>query len=182
MMPMWAQVESAEDGIYDVKVEFRVNPGLEVGGNRIAEWAMRLSDERLFRDGPKSEASWRVNDPVRVELRWAKSSLDVPLPEQGPNVTVKDRTVTFEERGSWALLRMIAFHQTSARDTSARAEGGSHVLGFVIQASPDPTGGFVVGVGTDANTVRVYVRLSLTGVEKDRLLRYPEFPAMAPNL
>nr|WP_240807545.1 type VI secretion system protein [Polyangium spumosum] len=182
MMPMWAQVESAEDGIYDVKVEFRVNPGLEVGGNRIAEWAMRLADERLFRDGPKVEASWRVNDPVRVDLRWAKSSLDVPLSTQGPNVFVNDRTVTFEERGPWALLRMIAFHQTSARDASQKSEGGSHVLGFVIQSSPDPTGGFIERVGTEANTVRVFIRIGITGVEKDRFLRYPEFPAVAPTL
>ncbi len=182
MMPMWAQVESAEDGIYDVKVEFRVNPGLEVGGNRIAEWAVRFADERLLRDGPKSEASWRVNDPVRLDLRWAKSSLDVPLPTQGPNVFVNDRTVTFEERGPWALLRLIAFHQTSARDASAKTEGGSHVLGFVVQSSPDSTGGFIERVGSDANTVRIYIRLALTGVEKDRLLRYPEFPAIAPNL
>ncbi|MDI1432841.1 type VI secretion system protein [Polyangium sorediatum] len=182
MMPMWAQVESAEDGIYDVKVEFRVNPGLEVGGNRIAEWAMRLADERLFRDGPKAEASWRVNDPVRVDLRWAKTSLDVPLSTQGPNVFVNERTVTFEERGPWALLRMIAFHQSSARDGSQKTEGGSHVLGFVVQSSPDSTGGFIERVGTDANTVRVFVRLALTGVEKDRMLKYPEFPATAPNL
>ncbi|MDI3289184.1 type VI secretion system protein [Polyangium sp. 15x6] len=182
MMPMWAQVESAEDGIYDVKVEFRVNPGLEVGGNRIAEWAVRLADERLFRDGPKAEASWRVNDSVRVDLRWAKSSLDVPLPTQGPNVLVNDRTVTFEERGPWALLRMIAFHQSSARDGSQKTEGGSHVLGFVVQSSPDPTGGFIERVGTDESTVRVFIRVALTGVEKDRLLRYPEFPAIAPNL
>jgi type VI secretion system protein ImpL len=123
-----------------------------------------------------------VNDPVRVDLRWAKSSLDVPLPTQGPNVTVNDRTVTFEERGSWALLRMIAFHQTSARDTSQKAEGGSHVLGFAIQSSPDSTGGFIERVGTDANTVRVFIRVGITGVEKDKLLRYPEFPAAAPNL
>jgi len=182
MMPMWAQAESADDGIYDAKVEFRVNPGLEVGGNRIAEWAMRLGDERLFRDGPKAEASWRVNDPVRVDLRWAKSSLDVPLQNQGPNVTVEGRTVTFEERGPWALLRMIAFHQTSSRDAGSKKDGGSHVLQFVIQSSPDSTGGFIESVGSDANTVRVYVRVALTGTEKDRQLRYPEFPVLAPNL
>jgi type VI secretion system protein ImpL len=183
MMPMWAQADSAEDGIFDIKVEFRVNPTLEVGGNRIAEWAMRLADERLYRDGPKAEASWRVNDPVRVELRWAKSSLDVPLPTQAPNVVVNDRTVIFEERGPWALLRMIAFHQTSSKDPSGKPDGsGSHVLGFVIQSSPDPTGGFVERVGADTNTVRVFIRVGVTGVEKDKLLRYPEFPAVAPNL
>ena len=147
---------------------------------------MRFADERLVRDGQRVETSWHVNDPVRTELRWAKSSMDVPLPSQGPNVTVNDRTVTFEERGPWALLRMIAFHQTQqAPSKDAGGKGGdasSHVLGFVVVASPDPTGGFVERVGSETNTVRVFVRLSVTGVEKDKLLRYPEFPAVAPNL
>lgn len=180
MMPMWAQTDSADDGIYDVKVEFRVNPGMEVGGNRIAEWATRFGEERLYRDGPKVEASWRVSDPVRTDLRWAKSSLDTPLPTQGNNVVVNDRSVTFEERGPWSLLRMIAFHQTSTE--SNKADGASHVLEYVVQSTPDPTGGFVERVGSETNTVRVYIRVTLTGVEKDKPLRYPEFPTTAPNL
>lgn len=182
MMPMWANAASADDGIYDVKVEFRINPTVEVGGNRIAEWAMRLGDERLFLDGPKPEASWRVNDAVRVELRWAKTSNDVPDATQGPNVTVSERRVTFEERGPWALLRMIAFHQSAARDAGSRTQGGSHTLGFVVQSKPDSNGEFVERVGSDANTVRVFIGVTLTGVEKDRQLRYPEFPHIAPNL
>lgn len=182
MMPMWANAASADDGIYDVKVEFRINPTLEVGGNRIAEWALRLGDERLFLDGPKPEASWRVNDPVRVELRWAKTSNDVPDPNQGPNVTVSERRVTFEEKGPWALLRMIAFHQTASRDAGSKTQGGSHTLGFVVQSKPDSNGEFVERIGSDANTVRVFIGVTLTGVEKDRQLRYPEFPHIAPNL
>lgn len=180
MMPMWAQTDSADDGIYDVKVEFRVNQQVEVGGNRIAEWAMRFGEERLYRDGPKVEASWRVNDPVRTDLRWAKSSLDTPLPTQAQNVTVNDRSVTFEERGPWALLRMIAFHQTSTE--ANKADGATHVLEYVVQSTPDPSGGFIERVGSDTNTVRVYIRLAVTGVEKDKPLRYPEFPTTAPNL
>jgi type VI secretion system protein ImpL len=180
MMPMWAQTDSADDGIYDVKVEFRVNQQLEVGGNRIAEWAMRFGEERLYRDGPKVEASWRVNDPVRTDLRWAKSSLDTPLPNQGSNPLVNERFVTFEERGPWALLRHIAFHQTSTE--SNKTDGATHVLEYVVQATPDPSGGFVERVGSDTNTVRVYIRVTVTGVEKDKPLRYPEFPTTAPNL
>jgi type VI secretion system protein ImpL len=180
MMPMWAQTDSADDGIFDVKVEFRVNLGMEVGGNRIAEWAARFGEERLFRDGPKVEASWRVNDPVRTDLRWAKSSLDTPLPTQSANVVVNDRSVMFEERGPWALLRMIAFHQTMTE--SNKADGASHVLEYVVQSTPDPSGGFVERVGSDTNTVRVYIRVTVTGVEKDKPLRYPEFPTTAPNL
>lgn len=180
MMPMWAQSDSADDGIYDVKVEFRVNQTTEVGGNRIAEWATRFGEERLYRDGPKVEASWRVNDPVRTDLRWAKSSLDTPLPEQGPNVTVNDRLVTFEERGPWALLRMIAFHQTSTE--ANKADGATHVLQYVVLSTPDPSGGFIERVGADTNTVRVFIRVTVTGIEKDKPLRYPEFPITAPNL
>lgn len=180
MMPMWAQTDSADDGMYDIKVEFRVNQPVEVGGNRVAEWAMRFGEERLFRDGPKVEASWRVNDPVRTDLRWAKSSLDTPLSEQSATVTVNGRTVTFEERGPWALLRMIAFHQTSTE--ANKADGASHVLEYVVQSTPDPSGGFIERVGSETNTVRVYNRITVTGVEKDKPLRYPEFPTSAPNL
>jgi type VI secretion system protein ImpL len=185
LKPMWAQAESAEDGILDARVDFRVNQALEVGGNRIAEWAMRLADARLFLGGAKPEASWRVGDPVSVDLRWAKNSIDVPAPTQGSGIAVDGRTVTFEERGVWALLRLIAFHQTATggQDPSGKGEAASHVLSFVVQTIPDPTGGFVDRVGgAEGSTVRVFIRLGVMGMEKDKLLKYPEFPTSAPVL
>jgi type VI secretion system protein ImpL len=183
LKPLWAQADSAEDGVYDVRVEFRVNQAIEVGGNRIAEWSIRLANERLFLGGPKPEAPWRVGDPVYLDLRWAKNSLDVPAPVQGSGVTVEGRTVTFQEGGLWALLRLIAFHQTAASQNAAdKGDIASHVLAFVVQTTPDPTGGFFDRVGTDSPTVRVYIRAGVMGIEKDKLLKYPEFPTTAPVL
>lgn len=185
LKPLWAQVETAEEGIFDARVDFRVNQSREVGGNRIAEWSMRLADARLFLGGPKPEASWRVGDPVTVELRWAKNSMDVPAPTQGSGVTVDGRTVAFEERGAWALLRLIAFHQTvtEGQDPSGKGDAAAHLLSFIVQTIPDPTGGFVERVSAaEAATVRVFIRLGVMGVEKDKLLKYPEFPTSAPVL
>jgi type VI secretion system protein ImpL len=179
LMPMWAQAEAASDGFFETKVDFRTNQLREIGGNQIAEWAMRIGEERLMLGGPKPETTFRIGDPVRVELRWAKNSADVPSPEQGPTVTAAGRNVTFEEGGEWALLRMIAGHK-SAEQSKGKGESGGNVLSFVVYIVPDPEGGYIDRA--PSGSVRVFLRVGLRGNEKDKQLEYPEFPILAPSL
>lgn len=180
LAPLWPQSESA-DGAIDVRVEFRANTQRELAGNQIAEWSLHLVEERLTLGGAKSSARWHIDDPVRVQLRWAKNSPDMPSASQGPGVGVRERTVTFEERGLWALLRLIAARQSTQRDLETRSEG-SILLVFNVRTIPDPQGGFVERVGSDPSTARVFLRLTLTSTTKDKAtaLRYPDFPTRAP--
>lgn len=182
LAPLWSQTDAATDGFFEVKVDFRVNQAREVGGNQIAAWSMKIAEERLFLGGPKTASRFRLGDPVRLWMRWAKNSPDVPV--RGPDLdrTVKDREVTFEERGSWALLRMIAGHQLLTLDAADGADVSGHVLLFVVRTIPDPSGGFVDRIGVDAGAVRVFVRLGLSANEKDKPLKYPYFPEIAPSL
>lgn len=180
LAPLWAQSDSA-DGAFDVRVEFRVNTARELGGNEIADWSLRLAEERLYLGGPKSSARWHVDDLVRVQLRWAKNGPNMPSTAQAPRVSVQDRVVTFEERGLWALLRLIAAHQSTLRDPETKSEGTT-MLVFNVRTVPDPQGGFIDRVGTDVGSARVFIRLTLSGVTKDKstAVRYPDFPTRAP--
>jgi type VI secretion system protein ImpL len=103
----------------------------------------------------------------------------MPSQTQAPRITARDRVVTFEERGLWALLRLMSLYQSALRDDGSRTEG-SLLLVFNVRTIPDPQGGFLDRVGTDAGIARVFIRLTLTGSEKDKALRYPDFPTRAP--
>jgi hypothetical protein len=49
-----------------------------------------------------------------------------------------------------------------------------------VRVIPDPGGGFIDRVSTDSGEARVFIRITLPGVEKDKLLKYPDFPTTAP--
>jgi type VI secretion system protein ImpL len=179
--PLWVQSE-AGDGAYDVKVTFRTNRAREVGGNQIVDWSLRLAEERLAIDSVKLSAPWHIGDPLRVQLRWAKNSPAIPAAAQASGVAVQERTVSIEERGVWSLLRLIAGFQTSLRDPAAKSDAAAHMLLFVVNTIPDPSGGFLDRVGTDEGTARVFIRIALGGANKDKSYKFPEFPVTAPTL
>jgi hypothetical protein len=187
LAPMYAAKEASAEGFYDVRVDFRTNQQRETGGNQIATWALRCAEERLLLHGPKQTTRWHFEDQVRVQLRWAKNSPDVPAPVKAPGMFASEREVVFEEQAPqgksyWSLLRMIATHQTSVQDATGNSDPGGHTLMYVINTIPDPEGGFVDRVGSEGGKVRVFIRLRLTGSEKDKPLKYPEFPTFAPVL
>lgn len=185
LLPMWGQSESAVDGVFDVRVDFRVNQAREVGGNQIAEWRLRFGQEKLFLgDNRATPARWRLNDTVYFDLRWAKNGPNVPKSDRESGVVVKPQTkvAVFEEYGVWALLRLIASHQTTLQDVIGKADTSAHVLGFEVPTEPDNTGGFLDRVGTDPGMVRVFIRMNLAEADKDKPLKYPEFPTFAPAL
>ncbi|MFO0762729.1 MAG: type VI secretion protein IcmF/TssM N-terminal domain-containing protein [Byssovorax sp.] len=187
LLPMFAAKEASAEGFYDVRVEFRVNQQRETGGNQIAAWALRCAEDRLFLFGPKQNTRWHFEDAVRVQLRWAKNSPDVPAPVKAPGMLASERDVVFEEQAPagksyWSLLRLIATHLTAVQDAAGNSDPSGHTLSFVISTIPDPEGGFVDRIGSEGGKVRVFLRLRLTGTEKDKPLKYPEFPTLAPVL
>ncbi|MGK3997857.1 type VI secretion protein IcmF/TssM N-terminal domain-containing protein [Sorangium sp. So ce1024] len=183
LAPMWAQGDATMDGSYDVTVGFRVNQAREVAGNQIAEWSLRVAEERLSLGGPKPTATWRLGDPVQLALRWAKNSPDIPSLEQGAGALARERTVIFEERGPWSLLRLIAKHTNAVEEAELRKEdAAANLLQLVVFTIPDPAGGWVERVGATGGVARVFVRLGLVGKEKDKPLKYPDFPTAAPAL
>jgi len=183
LAPVLSQTDSSIDGFYDARVEFRVNQAREVGGHEIAEWALRVAEERIVLGGPKSNVRWRLEAPVKFQLRWAKNSPDVPTPKQNEEErwTIVGREASTEEQGLWALLRFIARHQVVLREEEG-GDGGGHTLLFSARTVPDPEGGFLDRVGDDSSVVRVFIRIFLAGTEKDKLLKYPDFPLLAPAL
>jgi type VI secretion system protein ImpL len=183
LAPVLSPTDSSIDGFYDARVDFRVNQAREVGGYQIAEWGLRVAEERIVLGGPKSSVRWRLEDPVKFQLRWAKNSPDIPTPKQNDEDrwAIVGREATTEEQGIWALLRFIARHQIVLRDDEGGDSAG-HTLLFSARTVPDPEGGFLDRVGDDSSIVRVFIRIFLVGTEKDKLLKYPDFPLQAPAL
>lgn len=164
----------AEPAGFEVAVELRANAARELRGNQIAEWAVHLGDENVTLGSAKAAAKWRVGDPARVELRWAKNSPDMPAAAQGAHAVSRGRLVAFEHRGPWALLRLLVAQESALRDEGTSR--GSQLLLFEVRTIPDPGGGFVDRTGTDTGAARVFIRLGLSGAGKDRSLKYPDFP------
>lgn len=181
--PLWGKSETTADGVFDVRVEFRVNQAREVGGNQIAEWTMRFAEEKLSEGDEKNVARWRLGDNVRLDLRFAKNGPNRPIADPENGVTVYERTASMEEHGVWALLRMIASHQTAVSDLLAKSDASSHILLFLVKTVPDSTGGFLDPLaGQDSSVTRVFIRVGVSEADKDKLLRYPDFPTVAPVL
>jgi len=186
--PMWGQTDSAADGAFDVEVEFRANPAHENRGNQIAAWTMDFPEKRLTLgalEGAKQVAHWRMDDGVRLTLRWAKNGPEAPTArqeEQTSRGAVHDRLVTFETSGTWALLRFIAWYRTQVRDSANAVDSTANYVVFNVQTKPDSGGGFVDQVGIDSGRARVFIRLVLSGGDKKKVSAYPEFPETAPYM
>jgi type VI secretion system protein ImpL len=180
--PLWAQGEGGDGGAYTLKVEFRANTARESGANEIADWSLRLGEAQLDLGAAKASAKWRPGDAVRAQLRWAKNSPNMPVASPGLRLKVEGRLVTFDERGPWALLRLIAAHENAPQDRESSRDAAQLLL-FEVRTMPDPGGGFIDRTGTDAGAARGFIGLTISGSGKDkeRALKYPQFPTSAAD-
>ena len=179
--PMWAKSERAEDGFLDAEATFRTQREQEIAGNRIGDWALAVGADRLVSGGERTVTRWHVGDAVKLELRWAKTSPDVPTSEQPPFFRVRNRTVFLEPPGQWALLRILAGYQARPGDLPGGA-GAPHTLELEVHTESDPTAGWVDPAGPPFPGVRVFMKLSVWAGEKEKLLKYPSFPVAVPVL
>jgi type VI secretion system protein ImpL len=178
MLPLFPTEEGAAPG-YDLSVDFRVNTGAEIEGNKIIDWSFEVGDQVLKqRDAPRT-LRWEYGMPVALVLRIAKDSPLVARADPQQHALLTDgQTVSFRFADPWALFT-LAQRQREA-DTVQRPDGRSQLLKFefplVAQSAGDtaqsPAGG----------RARVFLRVAASPAGKKTALIWPAaFPMRAPE-
>jgi type VI secretion system protein ImpL len=158
----------------DFQVQFRVNRSNEVGGNQIIDWSLESGDQTLTNRSAPAAVRWRYNTPVRVSLRFAGNSPNIPIAGAAADGQVKDRTVTFEYDGPWALFTLLNRHTLMAPDTAAGA-APPNTLRFVIPSAP-------ASAPSQVTDTRVYLRITfqVPGGKEPKEVDIVPFPSSAP--
>jgi type VI secretion system protein ImpL len=157
---------------------FRVNTAHESGADEIIEWTL-YAGGTIFRKGePDHPGEWRTGMPVRLALRWANESTDIPAGGQ-PNLRVVGRNAYFEYRDPWALLTLFARHKPLAADLDATADSQPMLLRFDIRTTKDPNWNRN-GANDPVSPAVVFLQIRLIAPVTGKAL--PEFPFSAPML
>lgn len=171
--------------LVDSKVSFRVNPSAEVKGDQIIEWKMQAGDGTIKLGDPSTGLRWAYGAPVVVSLRFAKDSPVVPVQGiKGTDAWVDGRTVRYEFRDPWSLLRLLSLHTDALSGFGASASGSSELLRFVIPTVPDSVRANVPGPLPARDETRVFARLTflVQGGKDRREISLPNFPDLAPTV
>jgi type VI secretion system protein ImpL len=168
----------------DVLVSFRANQSAEANGNEIIDWEISAGDQKARFPGPEGGIRWHYGDPIRVQLRFAKDSPD--LPQAGTaaaGMTVDERTVTWDFTTRWSLFEMLAKHSAQNSDFGSGSETSRGLLSFEIPIVADTSR--IKGANSAAaktGVARVYIRLSLHVTEGKDQKEVPlaPFPQQAP--
>ncbi len=153
----------------------------EIGGERIIDWRLAVGDREVSHRDTERHLAWRPGLPVRLGLRWAEDSPRLPA---APWLAADGRTVLYEYRNRWSLLALLAEHPSQ--------DPRPHTLRFEITTEPNPelagAGGEADGgpsLAPDEPATQVYVRVTLRppAVEGKpaEVLRFPDFPVVAPS-
>ena len=183
--------EKDPEAIYDVTADFRVNRAFEIGGNQVIEWSLDLGNRRIRRTDAQQTGFWKIGEPVRVVLRWAKDSPRLPLPTgTGLERIEGGLNVIFEASGTWSLIRLMRDHAGQASDFVKGTDALPNTLRFVVANSaprqwlnPDAP---AAAAGRAENQTRVYIRFLMATRPKEKQpaqrLALPLFPLRAPAL
>ena len=167
---------------FDFVPLFRVNQGREINGNEIIDWTLQVGTENFRYRDPERTGRWNFGDPVKLALRWAKDSPQRPASVRTPDDTkLNARTVTFEYRDSWSLLRMILLHRPAPTDFDRMVDPDPQTLVFT---AADTTSANPRAANGDSSTpqTKVFVRIRLRAPGKPDNLRLHSFPTEAPEL
>ncbi|MBN2123095.1 MAG: hypothetical protein JW821_02275, partial [Deltaproteobacteria bacterium] len=174
--------EKLDHPMYDLLLEFRVNENHAQGANQIIEWKLDVADQEFRYMAEKNQGRWHFGDPIKLTLRWAKDSPDVPVYVMGhKGVKVDDRTVEYTYNNRWSLVHFLGAHAGSAADFDRMVDSKPHTLKFEIETRRE-------GMGDDPegkSQARVFVRTVVTvpdGTHKDVLVMPSAYPAAAPAL
>jgi type VI secretion system protein ImpL len=207
LRPLFASLLSGQPGAvpaFDIAPVFRVNRRYEVQGNqigewrftigdntnRVAEWVLSAGDSAPRTSGATSPGHWTYRDPVSLTLRWAKDSTMVPVSAAPAAVDQKSRTVVYQFRDPWSLLRMLVQMAPPASNFERGVDPDPQTILFNAQqenSGPVIGGAAASGGGNSTATsqtagqpVEVFMRIRISAPGKTDALRIPIFPTQAP--
>ncbi|HWZ45487.1 MAG TPA: type VI secretion system protein [Candidatus Saccharimonadales bacterium] len=147
---------------FDFIPAFRVDhtPSPEINGNRIIEWTLQVGADSFQNGVPERLGHWNFGDPVRLTLRWAKDSPDIPK-------SYTPGSIVYEYRDPWSLLNMMLSHRAALRDPYPQT-----LVFTVPEAARDGS--------ANGLQAKVYIRLKVRAPGKQENLPAPFFPWTAP--
>lgn len=172
---------------YQVTIDFRANAGAGLGGNQVAEAMVSIGPQTVSGFSATPILGWTSGQGVSVQLRWARNAPTIPASgsdTSGP--LVRGLTASFDERGAWALLRLLTGHRPDSATLAQLADRRAGVLGFVVPLRHNPEA--APGGETDLTSAQVFLRLGLValmstpgGTERRAAVALPIFPSVAPR-
>jgi len=175
-----SEEEKLEEPEFDLNVEFRVNRGHESAANRIIEWKLSIGEQAFDDNSLENLGRWSIGVPIRLSLRWAKNSNEHPVfLENVEGVTVYDKTVEFEFKNKWSLIRLLALHAGSPQDFDLLKDPKPHTLKFEVPTKRIGLKKHQQGESEAKAFIRVVV---LTTGKKKIVVVMPRFPETAPEL
>ncbi|MEO8381189.1 MAG: type VI secretion system protein [Acidobacteriota bacterium] len=176
-------LEKPESGpAMDIEPMFRVLREREVFGDQIIGWTLEVGrDVVTNRETKARKVRWTYGEPVRLTLRWASESPRLPVGNsEVPNMTVRDRTVTYEYKNAWALLTAVEQNRIAADDLPSFVDVEPFTLSLHIPTQiPSVPGVAKTESSADA---RVFLRLSVLDPKSAQPLTIPHFPTTAPRI
>jgi len=155
----------------DVVPQFRVNRDREVLGDQVIGWQMRVGSERTTYE-QSDTLHWAAGDPVGVRLRWASDAPTRPVEAKRGTVSSQSRTVRYQYRGQWALLRLLRRHSAPSESFERRVDPDPQTLLFTAQVD-----------GAGASKAKVFIRQHLYRPDESvRIILTTPFPRKAPTL
>lgn len=189
LRPLFASLLSGEPGAplaLDIAPIFRVNRNHEINGNQIIDWSLEVGGSTFRNADPPSTGRWTFGEPVKLVLRWAKDSSQQPV-ALAPAISLPGtRTIIFEYKDSWSLLKMLVQHAATSGDLDRSIDSDPQTLIFTAEQESAP----VSGKGqltetsqkgtTPRQMAKVFIRVRIYPPGKSDVLRIPAFPTQAP--
>jgi type VI secretion system protein ImpL len=168
---------------FDFVVNFRTNRGREIEANQIGDWSLDSGSQSFRYRTKENTGRWRLGDPVRVTFRFADDSPLIPVPDASqPEMTVHQRTVSFDYGGAWSLFRLLLAHKPQMAEFEKESDPAPHTLSFLIPTMPDRT----LPQRKDspgAGQVRVYLQITVVPMGGKDGVNVPlPFPVAAPSV
>jgi type VI secretion system protein ImpL len=163
---------------YAFQVDFRVNRTNERGANEIFRWSLTTGEKTVSLGDKEPTGTWSLGIPVTLGLDWASDSPQVPVSVQdSDNVAVRGRSVSYEYRNLWALIRFLRDNPTVPTDFRDPRERRPESLRLNVQVrNQDPP-------GSPIEETRSFVRVTLLRPDDPKKQVYlPYFPPGAPVL
>ncbi len=166
---------------YDLSVEFRVNQGGEVDGNKIVDWQLEVGDQVQKLRDPARTLRWRPGMPIALTLRWAKDAPTTPVNEgTQAQLAMDGKNVIYRYSGDWALVSLLRW-QAAPADAPTRAEVRPHLLKFEFATQAVTAAGQFRSVAPESRA-RVFMRVTVMPGGKKDVLSLPVFPVAVPGL
>jgi type VI secretion system protein ImpL len=174
LTPLFVRDKSGILGV-ELDVRWRTDRDDEKGADQVIAWGLLAGSQQINYPVAAEQANlrWRVGQPVRLTLRWARNGKERPVNDPlQPNLVVRDLEAGWEYGGPWSLLRLMRAHFSVQRQPSMDYTDFPLTLRLPVTASTD---------SVTSEFTRMFVRLSLMSQGSKLPLSIAPLPTRAPR-